>query len=336
MARLTRAVLLVRDGGFASAISGPVEILRMAGVASRFLAGLPARPRFRVTIASRDGGPVACTGGLSVAAEAALADVPVPDLVMVGSAGIDGSAALGDAPEDEAAVEWIRAAHDAGAVVAGVCSGVFLMGRAGLLDGRRSTTHWAFADHLRRAFPLTDVRPARMVVDEGRVVTAGGVNAAKDLALHMVERFCGHDEARDLANALVLDLPRAAQSEYAGWLGPAAHGDAAVTAVQRAIAEHPEAAAGLDVLAASVGLSPRSLARRFRAATGETVVECIQRLRVARARELLESERLSVEAVARSVGYEDLAFFRRLFRKYTGLTPSGHRQRFGRPAGLTA
>ncbi|EDP61560.1 transcriptional regulator, AraC family protein [alpha proteobacterium BAL199] len=333
--RLVPAVLLIRDGGFASAVVGPAEILRMAGVAPRVLAGRPARPRFRVTIASPSGGPAACVGGLTVPAEAALADTGVPDLVLVGSSGIAGMA-IADADTDAAISGWLRAAYDGGAVIAGVCSGVFQLGRAGLLDGRRATTHWAFADELRRMFPAADVRPARMVLDEDRIVTAGGVNAASDLALHLVERFCGRDEARDLANALVLDLPRAAQSGYAGWLGGAAHGDDAVMRVQRVIAERPEAAAGVEGLAASVGLSPRSLARRFRAATGETVVECVQRLRVARARELLEVERLSVEQVARRVGYEDLAFFRRLFRKYTGLTPSGHRQRFGRPGAVAA
>lgn len=325
--RLTRAVLLIRDGGFASAIAGPAEILRLAGVAARALAGRPTRPRFRVTIASASGRPVSCVGGLRVEAEAALAAVGVPDVVLVGSAGI-GGAAPGEAEGDGEALDWLRAAYAGGAVIAGVCSGVFLLGRAGLLDGRRATTHWAYAERLRSSFPTADVRPSRMVIDDDRVITAGGVNAATDLALHLVERFCGRDEARDLANALVLDLPRAAQSEYAGWLGRA-HGDAAVARVQRAIAERPEAAAGLDALATAVGLSPRSLARRFRAATGETVVECIQRLRVARARELLEAERLPVEEVSRQVGYADVAFFRRLFRKYTGLTPSGHRLRFG-------
>ncbi len=329
---LIRAVLLIRDGGFASAVAGPAEILRLAGVAPRVLAGRPTRPRFRVTIASPDGGPVACVGGLTAQAEAALAEVGVPDLVLVGSSGISGKS-IADGPADAGVSEWLRAAYDGGAVIAAVCSGVFQLGRAGLLDGRRATTHWAYADDLRRMFPKADVRPARMVIDDDRIVTAGGVNAASDLALHLVERFCGREEARDLANALVLDLPRAAQSEYAGWLGPSSHGDDAVMRVQRAIAARPEAAAGVDALAASVGLSPRSLARRFRAATGETVVECIQRLRVARARELLEAERLSVEAVSRRVGYEDVAFFRRLFRKYTGLTPSGHRQRFGPPDG---
>ncbi|MEQ9138555.1 MAG: helix-turn-helix domain-containing protein [Thalassobaculum sp.] len=330
--RLIRAVLLVRDGGFASAIVGPAEILRLAGVAPRVLAGRPTRPRFRVTIASPDGGPVACVGGLTVPAEAALAGLGVPDVVLVASSGIAGTA-IEDAETDSEVADWLRAAHDGGAVIAGACSGVFHLGRAGLLDGRRATTHWAFADDLRRMFPAADVRPARMVLDDGRIVTAGGVNAAADLALHLVERFCGREEARDLANALVLDLPRAAQSEYAGWLGPSSHGDDAVLRVQRAIAERPEAASGVEVHAASVGLSPRSLARRFRAATGETVVECIQRLRVARARELLEAERLSVEEVSRRVGYEDVAFFRRLFRKYTGMTPSAHRQRFGMPSG---
>lgn len=329
---LIRAVLLARDGGFASAIVGPAEILRMAGVAPRVLAGRPTRLRFRVTVASPGGRPVACTGGLSLPVEAALGDLGAPDLVLVGSAGIAGTA-LGDEAADAAVCDWLRRAYAGGAVVAAVCSGVFQLGRAGLLDGRRATTHWAFADDLRRAFPAADVRPARMVLDDDRIVTAGGVNAAGDLALHLVERFCGRDEARDLANALVLDLPRAAQSEYAGWLGRSSHGDDAVMRVQRAIAERPEAASGVEALAAAVGLSPRSLARRFRAATGETVVECIQRLRVARARELLEAERLSVEAVARLVGYEDVAFFRRLFRKYTGLTPSAHRQRFGQRAG---
>ena len=324
MVRLIRVTLLGFDGGFASTQVGPVEILRLAGVADRVIGGRRGRPRFRAAVASLSGAAIDCGTGLWVKADKTFDPDEPADVLFLASGGPE----LFERTDWEAAVlPALRQAHARGTVIVSLCAGVFALARAGLLNGRRATTHWAYAARLAREYPLADVRASQMITDDGNVICGGGVNAATDLALYLVERFCGHDEARALANALVLDRPRAAQSGYANWGRSDGHGDAAVAGAQAVIADAPESSLTVDGLARQLGLTPRTLARRFKAATGETVIEYVQRLRVALARELLERERLSVETVARRVGYEDVAFFRRLFRKHTGSTPSAHRQR---------
>ncbi len=326
MTKMTRVAILAAEDGLASTIVGPVEILRFTGAADRLLEGRQPRPRFRVTLASADGGPIRCVGGLTLPADtchqAALR--AQPDVVLLLSSRID---AGGPMPWETALQRPLRAAHAAGATVAAICSGVFVLGRAGLLDGRMATTHWAFGTLLQKQFPAAQVRSNQMITDDGGVICGGGVNAANDLALHLVETFCGRDQARRIANALVLSLPRAAQSQYASWFIGYDSDDDAVRQAQQAIAAAPERPHTLEGLARSVGLTPRTLARRFKATTGETVIQCVQRLRVARAREILENEPIAVEQVAYRVGYEDTAFFRQVFTRLVGQPPRAYRHR---------
>lgn len=319
--RMHRVALLAAHGGLASTIVGPLEVLRFAGAIDRVLRGRKPRPKLRVSLTSADGQPVTCAGGITLAVEGSHADALAakPDVIIVASPGVDGEA---DPLADGALCTALKDAHDRGALVAGVCSGVFILGRAGLLDGRRATTHWALGATLERRFPQADVATDQMITEDG------GVNAATDLALYLVERLCGRDEARQTANALVLPLPRAAQSEYASWFVGRESDDAAVKRVQRVLANAPERPHTVEDLAREAGLTPRTLARRFRATTGETVIQCLQRLRVARAREILEVEAVPVDTLAHRVGYEDTTYFRRLFTRLTGHTPRVYRRRY--------
>jgi transcriptional regulator GlxA family with amidase domain len=212
--------------------------------------------------------------------------------------------------------------------VASVCTGAFLLGEAGLLDGRAATTHWAFQDQLARRYPRAEVRPRAILVDEGRVLTSGGATSFLNLALHLVERVFGSEVARVSSKMFLIDVNKAPQSAYAIFSSQKLHEDRGVLRAQSLIEAHPERVPRVEAIAREVGMSVRSLTRRFRSSTGNSPGEYIQRVKVEAAKRALESGN-RVSDVAGGVGYTDVAAFRRLFARVTGLTPADYRNRYG-------
>ena len=219
--------------------------------------------------------------------------------------------------------------HAAGTVMTSVCSGAFLLAEAGLLDGRRVTTHWRHATTFRRKYPGSVIDTDRLLVDLGDIVTAGGVMAWTDLALHMIQRFGGRKLMLDVARMFVLDPPEREQSYYATFLPNMSHTDAQIAAVQGLLRNTPGADHSIASLAQHAGMSERSFLRRFKQATGLTPVTYLQSLRVEAARSRLELTRDSFERISWDVGYGDTTAFRRVFQRIVGLTPSEYRRRFG-------
>ncbi|UYV36096.1 helix-turn-helix domain-containing protein [Rhodobacteraceae bacterium D3-12] len=236
------------------------------------------------------------------------------------------SGARGDA--DEALLDWLRAAHGQGAVLASVCAGAFWLGHAGLLDGRPATTHWMLEDEFCAAFPKAQLYPERLLIDDHDIVTAGGLMAWVDLGLFFVERLLGPDIVTQTARHMLVDPRGREQRNWRSFRPRLSHGDDRILPLQHAIESAPAADHSVVALAARARLSPRSLHRRFRAATGLTPNAYVQALRIEKARGLFERSRDSVATIARAVGYEDTPAFTRLFRSSTGLTPSEYRARF--------
>jgi transcriptional regulator GlxA family with amidase domain len=197
-----------------------------------------------------------------------------------------------------------------------------------LLDGRRATTHWCVADDFRARYPKVDWQPDLLITEDGGLFCGGGVNAAKDLSLYLVDRLCGHEVAVECAKALILDMPRVHQAGYATLPLSPPHSDAKVQAAEEYLTAHHRAGPSVDEVARHLGMSPRNLVRRFKAATGHVPGEYLQMVRVNAARQLLEEGAPSVQRVGSSVGYEDPAFFRSVFRRHVGMTPADYRERF--------
>lgn len=228
-----------------------------------------------------------------------------------------------------AAAAWLRAQHAEGTVLGSVCAGAFVLAETGLMSGRRATTHWAFAAQLARRFPDIEVADDRMVLDDGDIVTAGGILAWTDLGLTLVERFLGPSTMLATARFLLIDPPRSSQLPFAAFIPRFDHGDEAIRRAQHHLHAHFTEALQQADLHAVAGLTERTFLRRFTAATGQRPNAYLQQVRIAKARESLERTLDPVDRIAWHVGYSDPAAFRKIFQKLVGAAPVTYRHRFG-------
>lgn len=227
-------------------------------------------------------------------------------------------------------IAWVHRHIAAGALVCSTCSGSVLLAEAGLLDGAEAASHWSMADLFRDRYPTVRFRPERILCDSGRagqLVTTGGASAWQDLALYLIARFCGAEEAARVARLFLLGDRGYGQLPFASMARPRQHSDAAISRIQAWLVDNYATPNPVSAMIERSGLSVRSFKRRFSAATGYTPVEYVQALRVEEAKQMLEREAVTIEEISASVGYEDPTFFRRLFKRRAGVTPAQYRQR---------
>ena len=317
-------VVLLEDG-FSSTAIMPIEVFHSAGTLWRQLHGEAPEPRFRVTTATLDGRPVRNSHGLALTPQAALGDIERTDIVIVSTSGLALDEKLG---ANTALPPWLRRQYEQGAHVAGVCMAAAYLAEAGLLDGRMATTHWALAADFARRWPAVVWRPEMMVTEDARVLCSGGVCASIDVSLYLVEKLCGHEVAVQCAKALLLNMPRVSQSGYAVLPLSPDHGDTAIRSVEAWLQDHCREDLSIERLAGRAGMSARTFVRRFKAATGRFPGAYVQAARVELAKAMLERDAAPVQTVSSAVGYEDVAFFRALFKRTTGMTPAQYRSRF--------
>ena len=323
---MIEVTVLFLDGTFASTAVGPMEVFRHAGMLWNSLTGKRAAPVFRVTTASANGRAIQCDGPICIQPTAALTDIRKVDLIFIPSTGVS----LDDVLERNApVVPWLRRWHKRGAEIASVCSGVSLVAAAGFLDGKRATTHWGLAEIFRQKYPKVKWMPELMVTEDRGFYCGGGVNAALDLSLYLVEKHCGHEIAIQCAKALLIDTPRAWQAGFAIVPLKTEHSDSAISSAQEWLHENFHRTFSLEMPARRVGMSERNFVRRFKQATGDTPLLYVQKLRIAAAKRLLESDHRSMQEIGDAVGYQDVAFFRQLFQRHAGVSPSAYRRSFG-------
>ncbi|CAN7718329.1 GlxA family transcriptional regulator [Caballeronia sp. 15715] len=239
--------------------------------------------------------------------------------------------ALGTLPVGDAfapIATWLNDCHARGSVLASVCVGTFLLAQTGLLAKRLATTHWSQAQLLAERFPDIHVDADKLLIDDGDILTAGGVMAWADLGLRIVDRLLGSAAMVETARFLLVDPPGREQRYYSAFSPKLNHGDKTILDVQHWLqtdgANHPTIAS----MAQRAGLEERTFLRRFQKATGLRPTEYCQHLRVGKAREMLETSQQSFDQVAWKVGYEDVGSFRKIFIRLTGLAPGDYRRRF--------
>ncbi|HZQ95405.1 MAG TPA: helix-turn-helix domain-containing protein [Candidatus Sulfotelmatobacter sp.] len=323
---MTEVTILFLEGTFSSTAIGPMEVFHHAGSLWNWLTGIPQAPRFRVTTASLDGGAVHCDGPIQIKPDAALAEIRKTDLIFIPTTGLN----IEDAAERNAAVmPWLRRWQKRGAAIASVCSGVGLVAATGMLDGKRATTHWGLAPRFREKYPRVKWMPELMVTEDRGFYCGGGVHAALDLSLYLVEKFCGHEIAMQSAKAMLIETPRTWQSGFGIVPLKTEHNDESISSVQEWLHHNFHRTFPLEAPARRAGMSLRNFVRRFKQATGDSPLLYLQKLRIAAAKRLLEGDHRSVQEISSAVGYQDVAFFRNLFQRHTGVSPSAYRQRFG-------
>ena len=324
MKRLDVTILLLNDC-YASTALAPIEVFHSAGRLWNTLTGRESEPRFRVTVASLDGKPVETPYSVGLLPQTSIDAIEHTDIVVIPASGLDLDAQF---EKHRALFAWLRRWHERGAYLASICSGAAYLAEAGLLDGHEATTHWGAADAYLERYPGVRWRPDVFVTEDRRVLCSGGVYAAIDLSLYLVDKFCGHEVAVHTAKALLVDMPRANQSGYALLPLSRAHDDDPIRKAETFMKNHFCGELPIETLAAEVNMSPRNFIRRFKEATGQVPGKYLQALRISIAKEMLEDGARSVQAISSAVGYEDVAFFRALFKRLTGMTPAEYRARF--------
>lgn len=315
----TAVTFVIFDGFDSLDLAGPFEVFGEAG--------------YELTVVASKAGPVRSDTGLTVHAQSSLASLdtsPSDTLLVVGGWGVDAAMC------DRSLVEWVAAAATKVDRVASVCCGAFILAEAGLLDGRRVTTHWREAERLAREYPAVIVDSDPIFIQDGRVWTSAGVAAGMDLALALVEADLGPQTALGVARELVLFLRRpGSQSQFSVPLWSAQPASDVMRRVVESIHLDPGAPHGLDDLASLAGLSPRHLQRRFTQETGLPPAAYVERVRVEAAQQALAERDDPLETIARRYGFGTAETLRRTFHRLVGIAPSEYRDRF-RTANATA
>jgi transcriptional regulator GlxA family with amidase domain len=313
-----------------SALYGMLDVLLAAGNIWQTLARTePAETFFRVRILSPTGEPFICGNGIPVNPELSVVEQPAAQIVILPELWLGPDQHLkGQYPE---LMDWIRQQHSAGASIYSACSGSVMLAETGLLDECDATSHWGYQDLFRKYYPKVRFRPEPNLAfadSAGQIVTAGGTTSWHDLAIHIISRHCNPGEALRIAKVYLLKWHDEGQLPYESLVRINPHADSAVRDCETWLEKHYVEGAAIARVVEQSNIPERTLKRRFKIATGSSLIERLQNLRVEEAKRLLEAGELPLDEISFVVGYEDASFFRRLFKRLTGLTPSKYRKMF--------
>lgn len=286
-------------------------------------------PVFDVNLVGLEKETTQSTGLFSVSPDCLLEDVDKTDLIII--------PAIHDDPEvgynqNKKFAPWIIDQYKNGTEIASFCVGAFFLASTGLLDGKQCSTHWMHADNFRSRFPKVNLVDHKIMTEEEGIYTSGGAYAFLNLILHLIEKHAGREVAIVASKAFSIDISRDSQSAFIIFEGQKDHEDQKVMQAQKFIEDHYEDTIRVDNLADQFAMSRRTLERRFKKATSNTIVEYIQRVKVEAAKKDLETTRKNVNEVMYDVGYSDTKSFRNLFQRITGLTPIEYRGRYNKNA----
>lgn len=319
-----RIAILASDGSPLSTVTGPLEALHAAQELARQGATGAKPSTLSCQVVASQPGPIHGHGGLQLVPQQTIADCGPLDLVIIAALG---NPRLRPAPFAPSVLDWLRQQHQCGATLASICTGAFLLAATGLLDKRLATTHWAFEEDFRRRYPRVQLAIDQIITHDGPLICSGGATAYLDLTLYLIEHRYGKAIADRCAQLLLADR-RASQAVYASFNDHQQHDDSLIKEGQRWLQQHYAEAITADLLADRLALSRRQFNRRFKQATGLTFLAYLHAIRVDKAKYFLQVTPDPVDAIALRVGYEDITFFRRLFKREAGMSPVTYRRRF--------
>lgn len=287
---------------------------------------------FEPRIVTAEPGAIRLCTGVSVVSQATIAEIDSTDVVFVPNVIVNSAEDLRKL--DRSLLDWLVRMHANGAYLYAACGGSLVLAEAGLLEGYEATTHWCYVPLFRQQYPTVDLHEDRILVQTGRgqtMLCSGGASSWQDLALLLVAKFGGTDEAIRMSKFFLYQWHRDGQLPFASMIANSAHGDAAIERCQTWLAQNYEKPDIIAELVQRSGLPKRTFDRRFRSATGYSPLAYVQALRVEEAKHLLETGSQPIEEIAQEVGYTDLASFRRLFRRQAGMTPGDYRKKLQLP-----
>lgn len=293
------------------------------------LAAAGQEPLFDVKFVGLTGSTSLRNGAFIITPDLMIADVKQVDLIVI-------PAVFGDfrrtEQENSAFIPWILERHKAGAEIASFCIGAFFLAATGLLNGKQCATHWRFANEFRSMYPDALLVDDKIMTEAEGIYTSGGAYSYLNLLVYLIEKYAGRDLAILTAKAFMIDIDRASQSPFIMFQGQKAHEDESVKKAQEFIETNFEDKITVDQLARMLALGRRSLERRFKKATSNTVTEYIQRVKIEAAKKDLESGQKNINEVMYDVGYADVKAFRTTFRKITGLSPLAYKNKYNKDA----
>lgn len=320
---MVTVTILALDNVLASSVMGTMDIFCQTGATWNYITGKDEVTYFDVKITTKDGKPAISRNQAAIQPNNSIREIESTDLIIISS--FSDYNTLSTSSE---AIEWLQEQNQKGSTIAAVCAGAFILAETGLLDGKKATTHWGFADDFRKRYPKIILQPDKIITDEGNLLCSGGCNSYIDLSVYLVERYCGKTIALESSKAILHDPGRNSQVPYRVCQFATDHNDSKIKSIQKWLEENYNQNINMKHLAENFGLSRRSFEKRFKAATGHTPLLYIQRSRVETAKEMLEKGTRTFNEIAFTVGYEDTSFFRKLFKKHTKLLPKEYKAKF--------
>lgn len=316
-----------------STLTGIYDVLNSFGMLAGMDDAIPSDPPFVVDVVGTEVGLVTLASGMPLQVRRTIEEIGATDILIVPSILVRQEGwQRGRYPE---LVQWATRMHDSGALLCSACSGLFLLAETGLFDGSEATVHWGYAPHFSKAFPGVPLRPERVLVVSGgreQLISCGASTTWHDLVLYLIARHVGATAAQTVARFFALQWHHDGLSPYIVFRGRTDHGDAQIAQAQAWLATHFSVASPVEESVKRAGMAERSFKRRFTAATGYSPLEYAQRLRIEDAKRRLERTEAPIDEIGWNVGYEDPAFFRRLFKRTTGMTPGAYRRKFRIPS----
>ena len=319
--------IIVPDGeNNLSSIVGAYKIFTRA---NEYWKGLGKKELFKIQLAGLSKEVDFYDGIFTVKPHTYISAITKTDLIIISSLNHNYEKAMkGNKP----LIDWIAKQYKDGAAIASICTGAFLLASTGLLDGKSCSTHWAVAENFRNMFPEVNLQTDRLITDENGIYTNGGAYSFLNLMIYLVEKYYDRQTAIFCAKVFQIEIDRDSQSAFTIFTGQKLHGDDVVRKAQAYIESNLDEKISVEHLSAKFAVGRRNFDRRFIKATGNTPVEYAQRVKIEKAKKAFETSRKTINEVMYEVGYSDVKAFREVFRKITGMSPIGYKERYNKDA----
>lgn len=322
---MAKISLWIGNGCLSSSIISLIDAFSIANLWHQNLSDEIVPPLFETQIVSTDGKPICAQGNVCLKTDISIKDVDQTDCIIISPL----LPHINPMPTDlDVLCKWLERMKEQNTLIAGVCTGTFILAEMGLLDGKKATTNWQFASLFKKRFPKVRLVSEDILTEDDNIICTGAATAVNNLAIHLIRRYGSQKLAVACSKALLIDPNRSNQAPYTVSIPFRSHGDMQILKAQKLIESEYAKINTIDDIARDVGISPRHFKRRFKKATGDLPLKYLQKVRIDAAKEWLETTHETIDKITWSVGYKDMSSFCRLFKRHTRISPTIYRENF--------